>query len=158
MFAMRNLPVLSWFGQNILGNRDGVVLSDPRTRLAKIRSKDKLLSQIVGRKTATHVSIDYVESLDDWKVAWDFIHFEGFLGTKMSMQFTWWGSDSILAAPLIIDLARLAALESRAGRCGAMKHLAYFFKDPIDVEEHDLSGQWQRLVEHVTRHSDEARL
>ena len=150
MFAMRNLSVLSWVGQNILGNRDGAVLRDPKTRLSKIQTKDKIVSRIVGRSPTTLVSIDYVPSLDDWKVAWDFIHFEGFLGTKMSMQFTWCGSDSILAAPLIIDLVRFAALEYKRGGSGPMRHLGFFFKDPIEVEEHDLSTQWQWLVEHVT--------
>ncbi|MHC4696781.1 MAG: inositol-3-phosphate synthase [Planctomycetota bacterium] len=151
MFAMRNLSVLSWVGQNILGNRDGAVLQDPRTRTAKLQSKDKTVSQIVGRSPTTHVSIDYVPSLDDWKIAWDFIHFQGFLNTKMSLQFTWQGSDSILAAPLIIDLARLAALECRSGRGGPMRHLACFFKDPIAVREQNYFIQWQRLLEHVAR-------
>ncbi len=150
MFAMRNLDILSWAGQNLLGNRDGEVLRDPRTRASKLRTKDKVVSGIVGKSTATHVGIDYVESLDDWKVAWDYIHFAGFLGTKMSMQFTWQGSDSILAAPLIIDLVRFTELECRRGAGGAMRHLAFFFKDPIDVKEHALAAQWRRLVEHVT--------
>ena len=150
MFAMRHLPVLSWVGQNILGNRDGAVLQDPKTRQSKIRTKDKIVSRIVGGSPTTLVSIDYVPSLDDWKVAWDFIHFEGFLGTKMSMQFTWCGSDSILAAPLIIDLVRFAVLECKRGASGPMPHLGFFFKAPMDVEEHDLPTQWRRLVEHVT--------
>lgn len=149
MFAMRHLPVLSWVGQNILGNRDGAVLRDPKTRQSKIRTKDKIVSRIVGRSPTTLVSIDYVPSLDDWKVAWDYIHFEGFLNTKMSMQFTWCGSDSILAAPLIIDLVRFTALEWKRGASGSMPHLGFFFKDPIDVQEHDLFTQWHRLVEHV---------
>ncbi len=149
MFAMRNLKVLSWVGQNILGNQDGAVLRDPKTRQAKIKGKDRIVSRIVGGRPTTLVSIDYVPSLDDWKVAWDFIHFEGFLGTKMSMQFTWQGSDSILAAPLIIDLTRFAALEHARGHAGPMRQLAFFFKDPMDVDEHDLFTQWRRLVEHV---------
>ena len=82
-------------------------------------------------------------------MAWDFIHFEGFLGTKMNMQFTWQGSDSVLAAPLVIDLVRLAALEHRVGHGGPMRHLAFFFKDPIGVSDHDLASQWRRLTEHV---------
>ncbi|MEK7757532.1 MAG: inositol-3-phosphate synthase, partial [Planctomycetota bacterium] len=73
MFAMRNLSVLSWVGQNILGNRDGAVLRDPKTRQSKIQTKDKIVSRIVGGSPTTRVSIDYVPSLDDWKVAWDFI-------------------------------------------------------------------------------------
>lgn len=149
MFAMRNLDVASWIGQNLLGNRDGAVLSDPKTKRSKLQSKDKAVTQIVGPKTQTSVGIDYVQSLDDWKVAWDFIHFQGFLETKMSLQFTWQGSDSVLAAPLIIDLARFAALEHRSAGTGPMKHLAFFFKDPIETKEQNLVLQWQRLVAHV---------
>ncbi len=148
MFAMRNLRVLSWVGENILGNRDGAVLRDPKTRAAKIKSKDAVVSRIVGGRPTTHVSIDFAESLDDWKVAWDFIHFEGFLGTKMSMQFTWQGHDSALAAPLVIDLARFALLAQARGEKGPMRHLAFFFKDPMDVTEHNLFRQWEMLVEH----------
>jgi myo-inositol-1-phosphate synthase len=150
MFAMRHLEVMSWVGQNILGNRDGAVLDDPQTRESKIKTKDVVVSKIVGAKPVTRVGIEYVPSLDDWKVAWDFIHFRGFLNTKMSMQFTWCGSDSILAAPLIIDLTRFAALECRRGGVGPMRHLGFFFKDPMDVDEHDLFTQWRQLVEHVT--------
>lgn len=149
MFAMRNLKILSWVGHNILGNRDGAVLADPHTRAAKIKSKDGTISQVVGYKPTTHTSIEYIPSLDDWKVAWDFIHFQGFLGTRMNMQFTWQGSDSILAAPLVIDLARLATLEMRRGGSGPMKHLACFFKDPMDVREKDYFSQWRRLLDHV---------
>lgn len=149
MFAMRNLEVLSWVGHNILGNRDGAVLADPATRQSKIRSKDGLIARIVGGSPSTRVGIDYVPSLDDWKVAWDFIHFRGFLGTKMSLQFSWCGSDSVLAAPLVIDLARFSALEHRRGNAGPMRHLAFFFKDPIDVSQHDLNSQWLALVDHV---------
>jgi myo-inositol-1-phosphate synthase len=151
LFATRNLPVLSWFGQNILGNRDGATLRDPATRAAKVKSKDKTLRAILGKTPDTQVSIEYVRSLDDWKTAWDFIHFEGFLGIKMQMQFTWQGSDSVLAAPLVIDLARLSDLEQRSGNTGPMKHLAYFFKDPVGAREFDLSSQWRRLVEHVVQ-------
>jgi myo-inositol-1-phosphate synthase len=150
MFATRNLRVLSWFGQNILGNRDGAVLDDPVTRQSKIDSKDAVLGQILGYKPASRVNIDYVPSLSDWKVAWDFVHFEGFLGTKMSMQFVWQGCDSILAAPLVIDLARFAAFEEPWRRGGPMRHLACFFKSPMHVSTADLASQWTMLVEHVT--------
>jgi len=149
MFAMRHLPVLSWFGQNILGNRDGAVLNDPAARSAKVCSKNKTIRGLMGRETETKVSIDYVPSLGDWKIAWDFVHFRGFLGTKMSLQFTWQGADSVLAAPLIIDLARLMALEHRRGHAGAMKHLAFFFKDPMETTEFNLFGQWHELLAHV---------
>ena len=149
MFAMRNLPVLTWIGHNILGNRDGVVLQDPRIRASKLRSKNKAVKAALAPSSTSLVSIEYAPSLDDRKVAWDFIHFKGFLGTKMSMQFTWQGCDSALAAPLIIDLVRFAALHARSGRGGPMRHLACFFKDPIDVEEQNLFLQWQMLLTHV---------
>ena len=123
MFMMRNLNVLSWVGQNILGNRDGAVLDDAKTRASKIQSKDRILSHLANGKATAKVSIDYVPSLSDWKVAWDFIHFEGFLGTKMDMQFIWRGADSALAAPLVIDLARLAEREARCGRAGVCQVL-----------------------------------
>jgi len=151
MFAMRNLPLLSWMGQNILGNRDGAVLNDPATREAKIRSKQKTVAGLAAGAPCVGVNIDYVPSLSDWKVAWDFIHFSGFMGTKMSLQFTWQGADSMLAAPLIIDLARLADLEMRRERAGVMRHLAFFFKDPMGCDDFNLFSQWTALLEHLHR-------
>lgn len=149
MFAMRHLRVLSWVGQNILGNRDGAVLADPAVRAAKINSKDRVISAVLGYPAHTGVSIDYVPSLDDWKVAWDYVHFEGFLGTRMSLQWSWCGSDSVLAAPLVIDLARFAAFEHARGGSGPMRHLACFFKDPIGVDTHDYPTQWRMLLEYA---------
>src|SRR5439155_852076 len=81
----------------IFGNRDGQVLDDPANKASKIKTKDQVITQIVGYKPQTHVSIEYIESLDDWKTAWDHIHFRGFLGTKMIMQVIWQGCDSSLA-------------------------------------------------------------
>lgn len=149
MFAVRNMRILSWVGHNIFGNRDGKVLDDPQNKASKIRTKDQVISQIVGYKPQTHVSIEFIESLDDWKTAWDFIHFQGFLGVKMNMQFTWQGCDSILAAPLVIDLARLGLLAQRRGEAGILRHLACFFKSPMGVEEHDFFKQFQLLEEYA---------
>ncbi len=150
LFGMRNLEVLSWFGQNILGNRDGEVLQEPRTRASKIKSKDRTVQNLVAGRPATRVGIDYVPSLHDWKVAWDFVHFRGFLGVKMHMQFVWQGCDSVLAAPLVLDLVRFAEREHRLGRGGVMRHLAVFFKDPIDVECLDLASQFGMLLDHFS--------
>jgi myo-inositol-1-phosphate synthase len=149
MFALRNWQILSWVGHNIFGNRDGLVLDDPHNKASKIRTKDQVVSQIVGYKPQTHVSIEYIQSLDDWKTAWDHIHFKGFLGTKMTMQFIWQGCDSILAGPLVLDLARLALLAQRRGEAGVLKHLACFFKNPMGVAEHDFFKQWALLKEYV---------
>jgi myo-inositol-1-phosphate synthase len=156
MFMARNLRVLSWFGQNLIGNRDGLVLRDPANKSAKLASKDQVIAGVLGYQPQTQVGIEYVPSLDDWKTAWDFIHFQGFLGVKMSMQFTWQGCDSILAAPLVIDLARLALLAQRRGEGGVMRHLACFFKNPLAVHEHDFAKQFEALLAYARSAADPA--
>jgi myo-inositol-1-phosphate synthase len=149
MFAMRNFKVLSWVGHNIFGNRDGVVLDDPANKASKVRTKDQVVSSILGYKPQSHVSIEYIESLDDWKTAWDHIHFKGFLNTKMILQFLWQGCDSLLAAPLLIDILRLTDLAQRRGETGVLDHLACFFKSPMGCEEHDFFKQMRMLEEYV---------
>jgi len=149
LFRTRQLEVMSWVGYNVLGNRDGRVLSVEENKQSKVDSKDSVVPSILGYSLRTHVGIDYVESLGDSKVAWDFIHFRGFLGHPMSMQFTWQGCDSILAAPLVLDLARLSDLALRQRESGPMSHLASFFKSPIHCAEHDLYRQFARLADYV---------
>ncbi len=146
MFVARNFRVLSWEGYNMLGNRDGMVLDDPEANLAKIQDKDGALRDIF-RDDALHtrVRIDYVPSLGDWKTAWDFIHFTGFLGTRMVLQFIWQGCDSALAAPLALDLVRFTELAHRNAESGVLKHLACFFKTPWGVEEKGFWRQFEAL-------------
>jgi len=157
MFAHRNLDVMSWVGHNIIGNMDGQVLNDPANKATKVASKDHLLREILGYSPQSHVSIEYIRSLGDWKTAWDHIHFRGFLGTPMTMQFTWQGCDSILAAPLVLDLARFTELAARRGEAGEMGWLSCFFKSPQGTDEHDFSKQfamlcdWARQPEHAPR-------
>ncbi|MGD0088728.1 MAG: inositol-3-phosphate synthase [Planctomycetota bacterium] len=159
MFVARNLKVLSWEGYNMLGNRDGAVLDDPANNAAKTRGKDKALREILGDSPALHtrVRIDYCPSLDDWKTAWDFVHFQGFLGTKMIMQFIWQGCDSMLAAPLVLDLVRLTDYAWRCGEAGIMKHTACFFKNPAGGETHDFWRQWEALKQYVQQHAAVSR-
>jgi myo-inositol-1-phosphate synthase len=145
MFYQRNLRVLSWVGNNLLGNRDGKVLSEPRNRESKLRAKEEALTKLLGYSPQTLTSIDHVDSFDDWKTAWDHVHFQGFLGVQMAMQFTWQGCDSALAAPLVIDLARLLLAAQRNGRVGAVEELSVFFKRPTGNAPHDLAGQFERL-------------
>ena len=149
MFKHRDLKVLTWQGYNMLGDRDGRVLSDSKNKQSKLDSKDALLPSILGYPLHTHVGIDYVPSLNDLKTAWDFIHFQGFLGFKMSLQFTWQGCDAILAAPLVLDLIRFADLAASRGESGPMPHLACFFKRPFGINEHDLHKQWQTLGDYL---------
>ena len=152
MFAARNLKVRSWVGHNIFGNRDGIVLDDPVNKASKVRTKDRVITDILGYKPTSLVTIEYIPDMGDWKTAWDHIHFEGFLGVPMTMQFNWQGCDSLLAAPLAIDLARLAHLEKQRGAVGLMAFLASFFKSPEGVEEHDFFRQFAMLADHVQTH------
>ena len=154
MFAARNLDVMSWVGHNIFGNMDGKVLDDPRNKAAKVKSKDHLLAAILGYPPQTHVSIEYIQSLGDWKTAWDHVHFRGFLGTPMTFQFIWQGCDSILAAPLVIDLVRLVERAHRAGECGVLEWLACFFKSPLGVTEQEFSVQFAALEAWARTHAD----
>jgi len=147
MFAARNLQVMSWVGHNIFGNLDGKVLEDPVNKANKVKSKDHLLTEILGYKPQSLVSIEYIESLGDWKTAWDHIHFKGFLGTPMVLQFVWQGCDSLLAAPLVIDLIRLTEREARRGSSGLMTHLASFFKSPMGSSEPAFAYQFQHLLQ-----------
>jgi myo-inositol-1-phosphate synthase len=145
VFAARHLRVRSWVGHNIFGNLDGRVLDDPENKKAKVASKDQLLRQILNYDPQTLVSIEYIRSLGDWKTAWDHIHFEGFLSTPMVLQFIWQGCDSLLAAPLVLDLFRFAELALRLKIVGSMPWLACFFKSPSGVGEHNFLVQFQML-------------
>ncbi len=149
MFKYRNLRVLAWQGYNILGDRDGQILADHRHKASKIRTKDSVLSGILGYPLHTHVGIDFVPSLKDMKTAWDYVHFQGFLDVKMSLQFIWQGCDAILAAPLVLDMVRLADLSLRLGEAGPMSHLACFFKKPLGAGSQDLHFQFHDLMRWV---------
>jgi myo-inositol-1-phosphate synthase len=149
MFADRNLRVLSWAGMNLLGGSDGASLADPARADSKLTSKRQGLASILGAEPAGPLHIDYVPDLGEWKTAWDHVSFEGFLGTRMTLQFTWQGCDSALAAPLVLDLVRLTAAAQLAGETGALGPLGYFFKDPVGTTEHALERQFRDLCEWV---------
>lgn len=153
MFAGRNLHVMSWEGHNILGNDDGLVLEDEENQAGKLASKGGVLDGLLPDLEHNRVRIDYTPSLGDWKTAWDHIHFRGFLGTEMKLQLTWEGSDSALAAPLVLDLARLAAYADERDEGGLQPHFASFFKSPMGVDEHDLSQQFAMLEAYVEAHA-----
>ena len=153
MFRDRHLDVMSWVGHNIFGNLDGKILDDPSNKAAKVKSKDHLLANLLPSTPQTLVSIEFIESLGDWKTAWDHIHFQGFLGTPMTMQFTWQGCDSILAAPLVIDLVRLVDRARVAGEAGSLPWLASFFKSPLDCHEQGFAAQMTMLHDWVKKHS-----
>lgn len=145
MFAARGLKVMSWVGHNIFGNLDGRVLDDPRNKSAKLQSKDQAIAANLGYAPQTLTSIEHIGSLGDWKTAWDHIHFQGFLGTPMTLQFIWQGCDSLLAAPLVLDLARFAALAHQRGATGVLEFLSSFFKSPLGDAPPSFADQFRAL-------------
>jgi myo-inositol-1-phosphate synthase len=145
MFAARNLAVRSWSGVNLLGGGDGANLAEPGANAAKSVSKQRVLREILGYAPDGGTRIDYVADIGDFKTAWDLITFDGFLGTGMRLQFTWQGCDSALAAPLVLDLARIALAAHEAGHAGPLAPLAFFFKDPLGHVDHALHAQWEAL-------------
>jgi myo-inositol-1-phosphate synthase len=146
MFAMRALRVRSWSSYNLLGGGDGRTLADPANAESKTVTKGQGVEAILGHPVDGPLHIDYVPDLGDWKTAWDMVSFEGFLGTQMSLQFTWTGCDSALAAPLVLDLVRLVARAHQVGETGALDALGFFFKNPAGSDVHALTEQWEALV------------
>ncbi|WP_447007711.1 inositol-3-phosphate synthase [Saccharothrix isguenensis] len=145
MFTARALRVRSWSGTNLLGGGDGATLEDPAHADSKIVSKARGLAALLGDGVTAPLHIDNVPDLGEQKTAWDHVSFEGFLGARMSLQLTWTGLDSSLAAPLVLDLARLVAAAHAAGRVGALGALAFFFKDPLGSDEHRFAEQTREL-------------
>jgi myo-inositol-1-phosphate synthase len=151
VFADRALRVRSWSGTNLLGGGDGLNLADPGAAAAKLAAKSRVLAGVLGPEVVEPMHIDYVPDLGDWKTAWDHVSFEGFLGVRMSLQFTWQGCDSALAAPLVLDLARLLARAHERGEVGPVGAFGFFFKDPVGTDEQRLAQQFAALVDWAGR-------
>ncbi|MEU6162475.1 inositol-3-phosphate synthase [Streptomyces sp. NPDC047130] len=156
MFAQRALEVRAWSGTNLLGGGDGAALADPAAAAAKNAGKARVLTDALGTEPEGRTHIDDVPSLGDWKTAWDHIAFEGFLGTRMVLQTTWQGCDSALAAPLVLDLARLAARAAERGLSGPLAELGFYFKDPVGEGPVALGEQYGRLLEFARRLGEDA--
>jgi myo-inositol-1-phosphate synthase len=148
-FAARGLRVLSWAGTNLLGGGDGATLADPQAVEGKLQSKNRGLQELTGG-AVTPLHIDNVQDLGETKVAWDHINVEGFLGSRLTLQTTWSAYDSMLAAPMVLDLARLMALADASGEEGHLGALGFFFKDPWGSDEHSFAAQTSNLVEWAT--------
>jgi myo-inositol-1-phosphate synthase len=135
MFAARELKVDGWYSTNILGNNDGLVLNDPESNKTKVTSKSKVLDSILGYKVEDHqVHIHYYKPRGDAKEAWDNIDVSGFLGERMQIKVDFLCKDSILAAPLALDLVRLVDYAKRVGEKGIQRQLSMFFKAPYHTE------------------------
>ncbi len=151
-FRSRALTVDGWYSTNILGNRDGQILDDPSSLASKLDTKGSVLDAILGYEVDDHiVRIDYYRPRGDAKEAWDNIDLVGFLGQRMQLKVDFLCRDSILAAPLVLELVRLVAEAQRRGEGGAQEQLGYFFKAPITrdgrVPEHALHVQERVLLD-----------
>lgn len=134
----RNLKVDGWYSLNILGNDDGANLMNPARAAGKLSNKTDLLDDIleytVGEdygKSTHKVHIDYYAPRGDAKEAWDAIDFKGLFGLPMSIRLNLLARDSILAAPLVLDLARWVTVLQMAGRRGPVAQLGFYFKKPV---------------------------
>lgn len=156
MFAQRALAVRAWSGTNLLGGGDGAALADPAAAAAKNAGKERVLADTLGTTPQGVVHIDDVPALGDWKTAWDHVAFDGFLGTRMILQTLWQGCDSALAAPLVIDLARLALRAQEAGFQGSLDDLGFYFKDPVGDSPAALGEQYAALLRFAERLRDGA--
>ncbi len=148
----RSLFVEGWFSTNILGNRDGLALDNPASLQSKLNTKGSVLDNILGYKVENHlVNIQYYKPRGDNKEAWDNIDIVGFLGQKMQIKLNFLCRDSILAAPLVIEIARVLDLARRRGRGGIQEQLGLFFKAPMTPagrrEEHSFPAQQRALLD-----------
>ncbi len=153
-FRSRALRVEGWYSTNILGNRDGQALDDPASLASKLETKGGVLDGILGYTVEDHVvRIDYYRPRGDAKEAWDNIDLVGFLGQRMQMKVDFLCRDSVLAAPLVLELARFADLAQQRGESGPLAHLGYFFKSPHVPAgapvEHALLAQEEVLLDWV---------
>jgi myo-inositol-1-phosphate synthase len=144
MLARRGIHVDGWYSTNMLGNRDGLVLSSPEYGGSKIADKTGALH---GRQPDFHkVSIEYLPPWGDAKEAWDAIECSTWLGAPLSIRINWRGRDSQLAAAMVLDLFRLVHHGAESGLSGFQPQLGYFFKRPYLREATSISERWDELL------------
>ncbi len=153
----RMLGLEGWYSTNILGNRDGEVLDDPQSFKTKEESKLSVLHTILQPelypelyKDFSHVvRINYYPPRGDNKEGWDSIDIKGWLGYPMQIKVNFLCRDSILAAPIVLDLALFSDFAQRAGLSGMQEWLSFYYKSPMAqaglLPEHDLFIQQTKL-------------
>ncbi len=157
--AARSLGIRGWFSTNILGNRDGMVLDAPENFKTKESSKLGVLDSILEpeKNPELYGNIDHVVRINyyppkgDDKEGWDHIDVFGWMGYPMQIKVDFECKDSILAAPLVLDLALFLDLAQRADMSGVQDWLGFYFKAPQELDggrvDHDLFHQRDRLLE-----------
>ena len=153
----RLLGIAGWYSTNILGNRDGEVLDDPESFKTKEESKKSVLDYILQPDLYPTlygdlhhvVRINYYPPRGDNKEGWDNIDLIGWLGYPMQLKINFLCRDSILAAPIVLDVVLFLDLAKRAGMSGVQEWLSFYFKSPIHAPdlypEHDLFIQLMKL-------------
>ncbi|MGN1251485.1 MAG: inositol-3-phosphate synthase [Muribaculaceae bacterium] len=139
ILKVRNLGLSGWFSTNILGNRDGLVLDEPANFHTKEVSKLSTLETILRKEDQPDlygdifhkVRINYYPPRNDNKEGWDNLDIFGWMGYPMQIKINFLCRDSILAAPLCLDLVLLSDLAARAGRYGIQRFLSFFLKSPM---------------------------
>ena len=156
-FKARMLGLRGWYSTNILGNRDGEVLDDPENFKSKEVSKLGVLDTILQPETYPElygnidhvVRINYYPPRGDNKEGWDAIDIFGWMGYPMQIKVDFMCRDSILAAPIVLDLALFLDLAQRAGQSGIQEWLSFYWKAPQTAgghePEHDLFIQQIKL-------------
>ena len=147
----RALHIDGWYSTNILGNRDGLALSNDESLASKIRTKSSVLDDMLGYAVEDHlVDIRYYRPRGDNKEAWDNIDVSGFLGQRMQIKVNFLCRDSILAAPLAIEIARCLDLARERAEFGIQEQLSVFFKLPMTRNmrpEHAFHQQEKMLLD-----------
>jgi myo-inositol-1-phosphate synthase len=153
----RMLGLSGWFSTNILGNRDGEVLDDPESFKTKEESKLSVLDQILQPELYPELYKDFIHKVrihyypprGDNKEGWDNIDIYGWLGYPMQIKINFLCRDSILAAPIVLDLVMFLDLAQRCGMRGIQEWLSFYFKSPMCAAglypEHDLFIQLMKL-------------
>jgi myo-inositol-1-phosphate synthase len=160
MFRARRIGVDGWYSTNFLGNNDGLVLDSPESNKTKVMSKQSVLDSILGYRVDNHqVHIHYYKPRGDAKEAWDNIDITGFGDVRMQMKVDFLCQDSTLAAPLVLDLARLLDVAKTRGEAGPQEQLSMFFKSPYTRDGnpmHDFFVQERMLLEWLRGDGDAA--
>ena len=131
IIGTRCLGLSGWFSTNILGNRDGLVLDEPANFRTKEVSKLSTLESILVPEEQPDLYTNYYPPRNDNKEGWDNIDIFGWMGYPMQIKINFLCRDSILAAPLCLDLVLLSDLAARAGRYGIQRFLSFFLKSPM---------------------------
>ncbi len=157
----RVLGIRGWFSTNILGNRDGEVLDDPDSFRSKEVTKESVLESILQPEIHPElygdlyhkIRINYYPPKGDDKESWDNIDIFGWMGYPMQIKIDFQCKDSILAAPIVLDLALFMDLAARAGRTGVQEWLSFYFKSPQTAPglraENDLFVQQSKLYNNL---------